>query len=176
MEENRRAAAWLSSVLDEIDRAASEADIADIRRELTETGYLKARRGGKERQRPSAPLRYRSSTGVEILVGRSNLQNDALTTKTARKGDVWLHVQKVHGSHVLIRCDGGEVDAATLEEAASLAVYHSQAAEGGKIPVDYTRARYVKKPAGALPGMVVYTDYSTIIAAADAALAEKLKA
>ena len=176
MEENRRAAAWLSSVLDEIDRAASEADIADIRRELTETGYLKARRGGKERQRPSAPLRYRSSTGMEILVGRSNLQNDALTTKTARKGDVWLHVQKVHGSHVLIRCDGGEVDAATLEEAASLAVYHSQAAEGGKIPVDYTRARYVKKPAGALPGMVVYTDYSTIIAAADAALAEKLKA
>ncbi|MBE6997189.1 MAG: fibronectin/fibrinogen-binding protein [Ruminococcaceae bacterium] len=176
MEENRRAAAWLSSVLDEIDRAASEADIADIRRELTETGYLKARRGGKERQRPSAPLRYRSSTGVEILVGRSNLQNDVLTTKTARKGDVWLHVQKVHGSHVLIRCDGGEVDAATLEEAASLAVYHSQAAEGGKIPVDYTRARYVKKPAGALPGMVVYTDYSTVIAAADAALAEKLKA
>ena len=177
MAENRRAEAYLASVLDEIDRAKGEADIADIRRELTETGYIKTKRGkDKQKQKPSAPLRYCSESGFEILVGRSNLQNDLLTTKTARKGDLWLHVQKVHGSHVIIRCDGAEVDGETLREAASLAVFHSQAGEGGKVPVDYTRVKYVKKPVGALPGMVVYTDYATIIAEADAALAEKLKA
>lgn len=174
--ENRRAADYLASVLDEIDRAQGEQDIADIRRELTETGYLKAKRGGKEKQRPSAPLRYRSTSGFEILVGRSNLQSDQLTTKTARKGDLWLHVQKIHGSHVILRCDGAEPDEQAIREAAALAAYHSQAAEGGKVPVDYTRVKYVKKPAGAMPGRVIYTDYATVIAEADARLAEKLKA
>ena len=175
MAENRRAADYLASVLDELDRARSEQDIADIRRELTETGYLRQKRGGKEKPRPSAPLRYRSSAGLEILVGRSNLQNDLLTTKTARKGDIWLHVQKVHGSHVILCCDGAEPDGQSLLEAAGLAAYHSQAAGGGKIPVDYTRVKYVKKPAGALPGRVIYTDYATVVAEADEALAEKLK-
>ncbi len=174
--ENRSAAAYLSSVLDEIERARSETDVADIRRELTQTGYLKAKRGGKEKQRASAPLRYRSPAGFEILVGRSNLQNDQLTLKTARKGDLWLHVQKIHGSHVVIRCDGAEADEETLRAAASLAVLHSQAADGGKVPVDYTRIKNVKKPSGALPGMVIYTEYATIVAAADEDLAEKLKA
>ena len=176
IEENRRAAQYLSSVLDELDRARGDSDIQDIRRELTETGYIRQKRAGKEKQRPAVPLRYRSSSGIEILVGRSNLQNDTLTTKTARKGDLWLHVQKIHGSHVVLRCDGAEVDEAALREAASLAALHSQAAEGGKVPVDYTRVKYVKKPAGALPGMVVYTDYATVVAEADEALAKKLKA
>ncbi len=176
IEENRSAETYLRSVMDEIDRAGGESDIADIRRELAETGYIRTKRGGKEKQRPSAPLRYLSSGGYEILVGRSNLQNDTLTTKTARKGDLWLHVQKIHGSHVIIRCDGVQPDEATLREAASLAVLHSQAAGGGKVPVDCTRAKFVKKPAGALPGMVIYTDHSTLIAEADEALEEKLRA
>ena len=89
---------------------------------------------------------------------------------------MWLHVQKLHGSHVIIRCEGAEPDEQTLREAASLAALHSQASNGGKVPVDYTRVKYVKKPAGALPGMVVYTDYATLAAEADEALAEKLKA
>lgn len=176
LEENRREERYLSSVLDEIDRAELESDITDIRRELTETGYLKAPRSGKkERIRETAPLRFRSSGGFEILVGHSNVQNDKLTTKTARKGDLWLHTQKVHGSHVIIRCEGETPDEQTLREAACLAACYSQAAEGGKVPVDYTRAKYVKKPAGALPGMVVYTDYSTLVAEADPTLPEKLK-
>ena len=174
--ENEQTAAYLSSVLDEIDRASGEQDITDIRRELTGTGYIRAKRSGNEKERPTAPLRYRSTEGYEILVGRSNLQNDMLTTKTARKGDVWLHAQKIHGSHVIIRCEGVTPDDGTLREAASLAALHSQAANGGKIPVDYTRVKYVRKPAGAMPGMVTYTEYSTIIAEADEALAEKLKA
>ena len=136
----------------------------------------KAQRGGKEKQRPTAPLRYRSTEGYEILVGRSNLQNDLLTFKTARKGDMWFHVQKVHGSHVILRCEGVSPDETTLREAAALAATHSQAAGGGKVPVDYTRVKYVKKPAGALPGMVIYTEYATLVAEADEDLAEKLKA
>ena len=177
LEENRREQQYLSSVLDEIDRAELESDIADIRRELTETGYLRAQKGGKkERIRETAPLRFMSTGGFEILVGRSNVQNDKLTAKTAHKGDLWLHTQKIHGSHVIIRCEGAEVDDRTLREAATLAVCYSQAAGGGKVPVDYTRVKYVKKPASALPGMVVYTDYSTIIAEADPTLPEKLKA
>jgi len=175
--ENRSEAEYLSSVMDELDRAASEADISEIRRELTATGYLKAPKGGKrEKEKATAPLRYLSSEGVEILVGRSNVQNDRLTTKLAHKGDLWLHTKTVHGSHVIVRCTGAEVDAVTLAEAASLAAYHSQAGSGGKTPVDYTRIRFVKKPAGAKPGMVTYTDYETIMAEADDALAQRLKA
>ncbi len=175
--ENSRDEEYLSSVLDEIDRVKSESDIADIRRELTETGYVKARKNERKQQRvkESAPLSYMSSGGYEILVGRSNTQNDRLTLKTAHKGDIWLHTQKIHGSHVIIRCAGEEVDETTLAEAASLAALHSQASAGGKVSVDYTRVKFVKKPQGSLPGMVIYTDYSTILAEADEALADKLK-
>ena len=177
IEKSRRDEEYLSSVLDELDRAAGESDIAEIRRELTETGYLKKQKNqGKDRSRQSAPLRYLSSDGVEILVGRSNAQNDQLTTKLAHKGDIWLHVQKIHGSHVIIRCRGGEVSEKTLLEAASLAALHSQAGAGAKVPVDYTRVKFVKKPAGALPGMVIYTDQTTLLAQADEKLAERLKA
>lgn len=175
--ENERDEEYLNSVLDEIDRAQSEGDIAEIRRELTETGYIrKNKASAKEKIRESAPLRYVSSGGYEILIGRSNAQNDKLTAKIARKGDIWLHTQKIHGSHVIIRCDGEIPDEETISEAASLAALHSQAAEGGKVAVDYTRVKFVRKPAGALPGKVIYSDYSTVIAQADEQLAEKLKA
>ena len=176
MEKNRRDEQYLASVLDEIDRAESDGDIAEIRAELEHTGYLRPQKtSGKQRPRPAQVLKYRSSGGYEILVGRSNTQNDALTFKTAHKGDLWLHVQKIHGSHVIIRCFGETPDEKTLEEAASLAVYHSQAAEGAKTPVDMTRVKFVKKPAGALPGMVIYTDQTTLTAVGDEKLAEGLK-
>ena len=174
--QNSRDEEYLSSVIDEIDRVKSESDIADIRRELTETGYLRPQKNqAKQKLKETAPLSYVSSGGYEILVGRSNTQNDRLTLKIAHKGDIWLHTQKIHGSHVIIRCAGEDVDDATLTEAASLAALQSQASEGGKVSVDYTRVKFVKKPQGSLPGMVIYTDYSTIIAEADEALAEKLK-
>lgn len=174
--QNSRDEEYLSSVLDEIDRVKSESDIADIRRELTETGYLRPQKNqAKQRVKETAPLSYVSTGGYEILVGRSNTQNDRLTLKIAHKGDMWLHTQKIHGSHVIIRCAGEDVDKVTLAEAASLAALHSQASEGGKVSVDYTRVKFVKKPQGSLPGMVIYTDYNTMIAEADEALAEKLK-
>lgn len=167
---------YLEAVLDELERAESERDLADLRRELTEQGFLrkkKAARGVKDR--PQQPLRYVSDDGLEILVGRTGAQNDELTTKLARRTDYWLHTQKVHGSHVILRCDGLEPPARSLEQAASLAVWHSQGREGGKIPVDYTMLRYVRKPSGALPGKVIYTEYRTMLAEADEQLAARLR-
>ena len=167
---------YLGSVLDLIDRAGSERDLADLRRELTETGYLrKQKQSGKDRSKPQGPMSFVSTNGYEILVGRSNAQNDELTLKTARRSDVWLHTQKIHGSHVIIRAEDTVPDDETLYEAACLAAYHSQARDGGKVPVDYCLAKYVKKPKGSMPGMVIYTDYKTIAADSSDAIIQKLK-
>ena len=167
---------YLNSVLAEIDRAESERDLAEIRRELTDTGYLRKSKGGKpDRAKPQGPMRFVSSAGYEILVGRSNAQNDELTLKVARRTDVWLHTQKIHGSHVIIRCQDDIPDDETLYEAACLAAYYSQARDGGKVPVDYALAKFLKKPHGAMPGLVVYTDYKTIAADASGEILKKLK-
>lgn len=167
---------YLNSVLAEIDRAESERDLAEIRRELTDTGYLRKPKGGKpDRQKAQGPMRFVSATGYEILVGRSNAQNDELTLKTARRSDLWLHTQKIHGSHVIVRCQDETPDDETIYEAACLAAYYSQARNGGKVPVDYALAKFVKKPHGAMPGMVVYTDYKTIAADSSEEILKKLK-
>ena len=169
---------YLESVMDEIERAEGESDLADIRRELAGQGYLRTpgsqKNPKKQKESAAAPRRFVSDSGMEIFVGRNNAQNDRLTTRDARRTDVWLHVQKVHGSHVIISCGGAEPDETTLMQAASLAVYFSQARGGGKTPVDYTQVRFVKKPSGAMPGKVIYTDYRTIMAEGDEALAERL--
>ena len=168
---------YLNSVLDEISRAEGEQDLAAIRAELRDSGYLKREKSvKKEKLRPRAPLRFVSDSGYEILVGRSNAQNDELTHRIARRTDYWLHVQKIHGSHVIIRAMDSEPDEKTLAQAASLAVYYSQSRGGGKTPVDYTMVRNVRKPSGGLPGMVLYTTYQTILAESDESLAERLRA
>ena len=167
---------YLNSVLDELARAESERDLAEIRAELRATGYLRKEKTNKrEKSQPRAPLRFVSSTGYEILVGRSNTQNDELTHKIARRTDIWLHTQKVHGSHVIIRAQDTQPDGQTIAEAASLAVYYSQARGGGKTPVDYTMVRFVRKPSGALPGMVLYTEYQTCMAESDETLVARLR-
>ncbi len=167
---------YLNSVLDEIDRAESERDLSEIRRELIDTGYIKKQRGAKpEKIKKQGPMEFVSSDGFEIFVGRSNSQNDELTTRLARRTDIWLHTKTVHGSHVIISCEGVEPPQRTIEEAASLAAYYSQAREGGKTAVDYTMVRFVRKPSGSMPGKVIYTDYSTVMAESDETLCEKLK-
>ena len=174
--EGERQLEYLNSVLDETERAETEDDLAEIRAELIGTGYIKKPRGTKERRhKKQGPMRFVSSDGFDILVGRSNAQNDELTTKTARRTDIWLHTKTVHGSHVIISCDGLTPTERTIEEAAKLAVYYSQARDGGKTQVDYTMVRNVRKPSGSLPGKVIYTDYSTLSVSADEALAEKLR-
>lgn len=176
IEKGEKEEAYLLSVMDELKRCESERDLAEIRRELTETGFIRAQKAAKaEKIKETAPLRFFSSTGTEIIVGKNNSQNDKLTTKTARRTDVWLHVQKIHGSHVIISCDGSEPDEKTLFEAATLAAYYSQGRESGKIPVDYTQVRFVKKPSGSMPGAVIYTDYKTILVTPDEKLVSELK-
>ena len=156
---------YLESTLDSLSRVESERETTEIRRELISSGVLRQpRSSGKERKiKQLGPIKAISSTGSEILIGRSNVQNDELTFRTARRTDIWLHVQKLHGSHVIIRAEGEMPDEQTIKEAAQLAVKYSQAGDGGKAAVDYTMVRNVKKPSGALPGKVVYTDYQTIV-------------
>lgn len=166
---------YLESVLQELAQAESEQDFNDIRTELTDGGYLRGR--GKKQpgfQRASKPREFRSSAGLRILVGRNNRQNDRLTTKDADKRDIWLHTQKIHGSHVILCTGGAEPDEQSLMEAASLAAYFSQAQGSTKVPVDYTPVKFVKKPAGAKPGMVVYTTYQTMLADTDEELVKHL--
>ena len=166
---------YLESVLQQLQQAEAEQDFNDIRAELTEGGYIRNR--GKKQpgfQRASKPREFRSSAGLRILVGRSNQQNDRLTTKMAGPRDIWLHTQKIHGSHVILCTDGAQPDEQSLWEAAVLAAYYSQGREGSKVPVDYTPVRYVKKPAGAKPGMVTYTTYQTMFVTPEADLAKKL--
>jgi predicted ribosome quality control (RQC) complex YloA/Tae2 family protein len=168
---------YLDSVIDELSRAESESDVAQIRRELIGADVIMPPKNAKPQEiKQKGPMRFLSSSGFEILVGRSNAQNDELTLKMARKSDVWLHTQRVHGSHVVIHTGGERPYEAAIAEAASLAAYFSQARGGGKTPVDYTEAKNVKKPAGAMPGMVIYTEYRTVMAEPDEMLAQKLKA
>ena len=175
LQRGREELQYLESVLQELAQAESEQDFNDIRTELTDGGYLRGR--GKKQpgfQRASKPREFRSSAGLRIVVGRNNRQNDRLTTKDADKRDIWLHTQKIHGSHVILCTGGAEPDEQSLMEAASLAAYFSQAQGGTKVPVDYTPVKFVKKPAGAKPGMVVYTTYQTMLADPDEELVKRL--
>ena len=107
-------------------------------------------------------------------MGRNNRQNDRLTAKDAEKWDLWFHTQKIHGSHVILSTGGGQPDAQSIAEAAALAAYFSQAQNSTKVPVDFTQVKYVKKPAGARPGMVIYTTYQTMLADPDEKLVHTL--
>ena len=175
MEKGRGELVYLESVLQELKLAESEQDFNDIRAELESGGYLRGK--GKKQpgfQRASRPREFRSSAGLRILVGRNNRQNDKLT-KDAQRWDIWFHTQKIHGSHVILCTDGTEPDERSLYEAAVLAAYYSQGRDSGKVNVDYTPARYVKKPAGSRPGMVVYTTYQTMAVAPDESLVKSLQ-
>ncbi len=176
VEKGRRELEYLDSVLEAITLSEGERDLAEIRQELTDTGYL--RRGAKAAKRmkvAAKPMEFRSTAGLRISVGKNNTQNDLLTAKQAGKGDLWLHTQKIHGSHVILWTEGRAPDAGSIEEAAKLAAWFSQARDGKKVPVDYTPVKYVKKPAGAKPGMVVYTTYQTAYVDPDGELARRLR-
>ena len=176
IEEGERQLDYLNSVLELLSLSETEKDISDIRRELIATGYLRKQGGTKaDRSKAQAPWRFVTDDGFEVLAGRSNVQNDELTTRTGRRTDYWFHTQRLHGSHVILRCNGMEPTELAIAQAAAIAAYYSQGREGGKVPVDYTMLRFVRKPSGALPGKVVYTDYKTIMTEADEALVKRLK-
>ena len=170
---------YLNSVLDELSRAGSTRELDEIRSELETTGWLKAQRSRNPKKRSAAktmaPMRFESPDGMEILVGRNNLQNDELTTRQARRTDYWFHVQQLHGSHVILCCEGLEPSPESIRAAAELAAYYSQARDSGRTAVDYTMVLNVKKPSGSLPGKVIYRNYRTMIVDAAAAAGEGAK-
>lgn len=163
IEENEEEIRYLSDLELSLAQCGSEAEVQEIHEELVKAGYLRPGKvKGVKSLPPSKPLRFLSSEGYEIYVGRNNQQNDQLTLRTARKDDMWLHTQKIPGSHVIIRSRDGEISPQALSEAALLAAHFSKAASSSQVPVDFTRRAYVKKPAGAKPGFVVYTPHQTL--------------
>lgn len=177
IEKGERELDYLDSVLEAAARAEGERDLTELRQELEDAGYLRRRQTGKKppKRVRQKPMEFRSTAGLRISVGRNNVQNDELTCKTAGFRDIWLHTQKIHGSHVILWTEGAEPDEESLTEAAMLAAYYSQARDSSNVPVDYTPVRYVKKPAGARPGMVIYTTHRTLYVTPDTALAERLR-
>ncbi|MDO5400013.1 MAG: NFACT RNA binding domain-containing protein [Eubacteriales bacterium] len=156
---------YLKSVLEELNRAQTEAELEEIRRELQDGGYLRPDTGKKRpRTAKLPPMRFESTDGYPIYVGRNNRQNDELTFKLARKDDIWCHASKVHGSHVIISCGGTVPPDNTVTQAAQLAAYYAESGGGQNIPVDVTAVKQVKKIPNGKPGMVIYHTYKTVIA------------
>ena len=171
----RRDLEYLESILEEIAEAETEQDFIDIRHELRDAGYLRSQgKGKKELKRVSRPREFRTTSGFRVLVGRNNRQNDKLT-KEADHRDLWFHTQKIHGSHTILCTGGAPVDDETLAEAAKIAAWYSQARSGGNVPVDYTAVKNVKKPAGARPGMVIYTTCQTLFVTPEEELIKRLQ-
>lgn len=166
---------YIDSVFDSLSRATTESELSEIRTELWQSGYLKQPKSKLKQPKALPPIEYISSDGYQILVGRNNRQNDQLTAKIADKTDIWLHTQGITGSHVIIRCDGITPPEETIEEAALIAAYNSSARGSSLVPVDYVLAKFVKKPAGAKPGMVIFTNNKTLYVTPDAESVEKLR-
>ena len=165
---------YFDTVFDELSRASLESELTAIRGELAAGGYVRGgpRKGMKEERLP--PLQYRSDDGFTILCGRNNLQNDRLTLKDSRNGDIWFHTQKIPGSHVVVVTEGRTPPDRTLEQAAVIAACNSKARESGKVAVDYTEIRNVRKHPAGKPGLVLYEPYRTAIVEPDQALAQRL--
>ncbi len=175
MELGRIELTYLDSVLEELSRAGSSSDLLEISDELRQAGYLKRGKVPKKSPRPAAPLEFLSSEGFRIFAGRNNRQNDELTMKLAARTDIWLHTQKIHGCHVIIDCASGPPGDRTLQEAAMIAAFYSQAKDSAHVPVDYTQVKYVKKPSGSKPGMVIYDKFKTLSVNPDENLINSLK-
>ncbi len=165
---------YLKTVLYEIDTAHKEAALNEIRAELKTQGYLKYYKPKNKHEKPSDFIRYRSTDGFLILVGRNNMQNDMLTLKTARGRDWWFHVKNAPGSHVVIITDGAQVPDSTKTQAAQIAALHSSLGSGAKVDVDFTQVRNVKKTGDCKPGMVLYDPYETAVVTAEPEELEKL--
>lgn len=163
--ENDEEIKYLESVLSFLENTEDVAEIESLRAELVETGYVRRRKqagGFKEKKYKPAPYRYTLSNGMGVLVGRNNKENDYLTFKLAGNKDLWLHTKDIPGSHVIVESAGAELDEASIWEAAAIAAYHSKARTSENVPVDYVPIKFVKKPSGAKPGMVIFTNNRTV--------------
>lgn len=166
---------YLDSIFDSLTRATSENDIIQLRLELREQGYIKSVNGKAKPPKALPPIEYRSTDGFTILVGRNNCQNDKLSLKFAEKSDIWLHTQNITGSHVIIVTEGATPPDSTLEQASVIASVNSKGRDSNLVPVDYCFAKYVKKPSGAKPGKVIFTNYKTVFVKPDTELEKSLR-
>lgn len=170
---------YLISVRDLLELSEDEKNIAEIKEELIAGGYLSEKhpyqKKKKKEEKISEPMQFSATDGTLILCGKNNRQNEELTLKIASKNDTWLHIRNIPGSHTVIRNQGAEISDETLYEAALIAAQYSKSAKDTKAAVDYTRVKYVKKPSGAKPGMVIYDFFQTIIVEPDEKRVEQMK-
>ena len=163
IEKDRKELEYFDTVSDSINRSSTLSDLQEIREELEETGYIKRTKDKRKKGNSNSAFKeYTSEEGYRILVGKNNKQNDLITTQIASKLDLWFHAKDIAGSHVLVMSGGKEVSDQTVLQAATLAAKNSKAAASSKVAVDYTPVKFVKKPNGAKPGMVIYTTNKTI--------------
>lgn len=165
IEQSRQELELLKSIETALNIAESETDLADIRRELSDHGFIKKHTSSKkEKSKKSKPLHFIDDNGFDIYVGKNNYQNDELTFKFATGNDWWFHTKKIHGSHVIVKTNGKELPDSTYEYAAELAAYYSSGRDTEKVEIDYLQKKNVKKPASAVAGFVVYyTNYSMVV-------------
>lgn len=153
---------YIDNVFDSLSRAETERELAEIRAELVQTGYIKAAKSKGKEQKMLPPLKFKTTDGFEVLVGRNNRQNDQLTLKQANNNDIWLHTKEIPGSHTILVTNGREPTDEAILQAAKIAAYHSKAKDSSQVPVDYTQIRNVSKPQGAKPGMVIFVKNRTV--------------
>lgn len=175
LQAGEREIVYLDTVLYEIDQAAGEAALEEIRAELKAQGYLKHYKPRDKRQKPADFHRYLSSDGFVILAGRNNAQNEKLSLKTARGKDLWFHTKNAPGSHVVVMSEGQDIPLPTQNEAAMLAVWHSSQKNSAQVPVDYTQVKNLRKTGDLPPGMVLYEHYETAYITPDPAVIERLE-
>lgn len=170
---------YLESVLNSVQTCLDEYDIKEIRAELFEQGFLKKQKnvkGKKQKEiKKAKPMHFISSDGFDIYVGKNNTQNDELTLRFAKSLDMWFHTKDIAGSHVIVVSNGKEIPNSTLNEAANLAAFYSKASNSSLVPVDYTPKKFVKKPNGAKPGMVIYETNKTAYITPDENLIKSLQ-
>lgn len=167
---------YLETVADSLDRASTQAEIEEIRNELVVSGFMKFKKKNNQKQsKLLPPMEYMTTDGFRVLVGRNNMQNDKLSLKTASKADMWLHTQKIPGSHVIIVSDNKEISDDAIVEAAEIAAYHSKARDAKLVPVDYTYVKHLKKPQGAPPGKVIYHIYYSVNVTPDKEKIDKME-
>ena len=174
---------YLENVLHLLENCNTLVEINEVRQELTEQSYIsnkikytsKKKTKTKKAEKPSPPLHFRSSEGLDIYVGKNNKQNDMLTLKASSSNDIWLHTKNIPGSHVIVKKTQQSIPESTLFEAAVLSAYHSKARQSSSVPVDYTAVKNVKKPNGAKPGKVIYNDFKTLTVTPDEGLVNRLR-
>jgi len=181
LEDSLKELEYLESVMQLLDNCTSLKEIDEVRQELNEQGYMTIKKRNRFKSQSgkkdslSSPLHFRSSDGFDIYVGKNNKQNDYLTLKLAQAKDIWLHTKDIAGSHVIIKRNGKDIPDRTIEEAAILAAWHSKARMSANVPVDYTAVKYVSKPSGARPGMVIYVNNKTAIVTPEKHIVDKLQ-